>query len=83
MKPIMGNMVVSNCLLGRPNTREINVALVYKDKMGTHIDVGTGGHWGHVPPRLCNKQRSALFLFRKFRLLLKEKSALEVTCPQV
>ena len=20
-------------------------------------DVGTGGHWGHVPPRFCNKQK--------------------------
>ena len=46
------------------------------------IDVGTAGYWGHVPPRFCNKQRSALFIFRKCPIFLKEKSALEVSCPQ-
>ena len=34
-----------------------------------------------APPRFCNKQRSALFVFRKCPLFLKEKSVLEVPCP--
>ena len=46
-------------------------------------DVGTGEHWGYVPPRFCNKQRSALFIYRKCPLYLKDTSALEVLCPQV
>ena len=37
------------------------------------IDVGIGGI---CPPRLCNKQRSAVFIFRKYSLSLKEK------CPR-
>ena len=44
------------------------------------IDVGTGGHWGHVPPRFCNKQRSALFTLKNAPFFLR-KSALEVSCP--
>ena len=39
---------------------------------------GTGGT---CPPRFFNKQRSALFKFRTCPLLLKEKRALEVSCP--
>ena len=39
------------------------------------------GHWGHVPPRFCNKQRCALFLFRECPLFVKENGALEVSCP--
>ncbi len=38
-------------------------------------DVGTGGHWGHVPPpRFCKKRKIALFTvgilphFRKFKV---------------
>ena len=46
-------------------------------------DVGTGGHSGHVPQRFFNKQRSALFTFRTCPLPLKDKRALEVSCPQV
>ena len=37
------------------------------------IDVETRGHWGHVPPRFCNKQRSARSIFRKCPFFLKEK----------
>ena len=32
------------------------------------------------PQRFCNKQRSAIFIFRKCTLFLKEKSALKVSC---
>ena len=31
------------------------------------------GHWGHVPPRFCKKQRSVLFIFRKCPCFFKEK----------
>ena len=34
-----------------------------------------------LSPRNCNKQGSALFIFRKCPLFLKENSALEVLCP--
>ena len=38
------------------------------------MDVGTGLHWGHVPPpRFRDKQGSGLFVFRKCPLFLKEK----------
>ena len=37
------------------------------------IDVGTGGHWGHVLPKFWNKQRSALFIFRNCPLFLRKK----------
>ena len=38
------------------------------------IDVGSGGELGaRAPPRFCSKQRSALFVFKKFPLLLKKK----------
>ena len=39
------------------------------------------GHWEHVPPRFCNKQRSVLFTSRKCPLSRNEKSALKVSCP--
>ena len=39
------------------------------------------GHWGHVPPRFCNKQRSFLFLFRKCPLFLKERYPRSVVPP--
>ena len=46
------------------------------------IDVGTGWHWGHVPPpRFCNKQRSGLFILENGPLF--GKSALKASCPQV
>ena len=38
-------------------------------------------HWGHVPPRFCDKRRNAPFIFRKCPLLLREKNALEVSTP--
>ena len=53
--------------------------LVFKNQRV--IDEGTRGHWGYVPPRFCNKQRSALFIVRKCPLFLKEESALKVSCP--
>ena len=37
------------------------------------IDEGAGGTLGHVPPRFCNKQRSALFIFRKCSFFVKER----------
>ena len=40
------------------------------------IDVGTGGTGSTCPPRFCNKQRSALFIFRKCPFFLGKK------CPQ-
>ena len=45
------------------------------------IDVGTGGHWGHAPPRFCNEQRSALFIFRKCPFFLKEKVPSKCRAP--
>ena len=38
------------------------------------------GHWGHVPPRFCNKQRSALFNLENAPFFLR-KSALEAPWP--
>ena len=38
-------------------------------------------HRHRSPPRFCNKQRSALFTFRKCPLFLKGKSAFKVSCP--
>ena len=49
--------------------------------MAICIDVGTGGHWGHVPPRFCNKQRSALLIFRKSPLFLKKKVPSKCRAP--
>ena len=37
------------------------------------IDVGARGHWGTCPPRFCNKQRSALSIFRKCPVFRNEK----------
>ena len=47
------------------------------------IDIGTGGHWEHVPPKFCNKQRSAHFIFRKCPLFHKEKLPSKCRAPQV
>ena len=44
------------------------------------IDIGAGGTGGMCPLRFCNKQRSALFI-QKMPLFLKEKRALEMSCP--
>ena len=49
------------------------------------IDVrnrGGGALGTRTPPRFCNKQRSALFPFRKCPFFSKGKSALEASCPQ-
>ena len=44
---------------------------------------GVTGGGGTCPPRFCNKQRSALFVFRKFPLSLMEKSFLEGPSPRL
>ncbi len=55
-------------------------------------DVGTGGHWGTVPPKILQKRKSALFTigilphFRKFKVfesaLLAAKVPLKCRAPQ-
>ena len=49
------------------------------------IDVGTargGGHWGHVPPRFCNKQRTALFTLKNAPFFLRKKCPRSVVLPK-
>ena len=41
-----------------------------------------GGDWGHVPPRFCSKQRSALYVLRKCPFFLKEKVPLKRRAPK-
>ena len=46
------------------------------------IDLGTGGHRGHMPPRFGSKQRNALVIFRKCPLFLREKEPSKCRAPK-
>ena len=41
------------------------------------------GHWGHMPPRLCNKQRSALFTLKNGPFFLRKKCPQSVGAPKI
>eukprot|EP00112_Aurelia_sp_Birch-Aquarium-sp1_P013318 Seg282.14 transcript_id=Seg282.14/GoldUCD/mRNA.D3Y31 product="hypothetical protein" protein_id=Seg282.14/GoldUCD/D3Y31 len=61
---------------------EVGLAPWRFQRGGIFRDVGTGGHWGHVPPpRFCNKQRSALFIFRKCPFRVMKKVPLKCGAP--
>ena len=63
-----------------PKKRDKTFSVVDTSALVSKHSIGTGRHWRHVPPRFCNKQRCAIFIFRICCLYLKEKSVLEVLC---
>ena len=72
--PVSYSSASQICLIIRLQTTLLNTKF---SDMDSHIDVGTGEHWGHLPlKRFCNEQRSALEFSENSSFFLRKK------CPQ-
>ena len=61
----------------RRQTIKVSSHVSCKEMSVANIDVGTGGHWGHVtPPKTLQLKKKCPFYFRKCPFFLKEK------CPR-
>ena len=85
----VGIMVYRGCYFGFYDTLKpivlgedagviLSFALGYgKSTQILRIDIRTGGTLGHMPPRFCNKQRSAHFVLRQCPLSLRKNVPLK------